>query len=254
MQQDVVTDGVDLAKNVFQVYPIGADGRVLVRRQLRRGEVLKFFFASVPGRHGGMRIGAPLGPKASARLGGSWRSAQLQRREELLPLASTARAATTWGHDPRGPAAAGSLRGAPSQGPATRYPTSIWDGGVGILKVSAEVLTGLKVEDVEGVRQRSPQHRGLRFFKHLKVSGEVRQATKWTIRDRAKHHETLNSHVSVLQCAQTASDRGQLPGIILPIVRGLKASKFKRRNVCDLIVMVVELPLVVGLRDAIVVY
>jgi transposase len=37
-----VTVGVDLAKNVFQVHAIGADGKVLVRRQLRRGEVLKF--------------------------------------------------------------------------------------------------------------------------------------------------------------------------------------------------------------------
>ncbi|KTT64356.1 transposase, partial [Sphingomonas sanguinis] len=43
MQQDVVTVGVDLAKNVFQVHAIGSDGKVLVRRQLRRGEVLKFF-------------------------------------------------------------------------------------------------------------------------------------------------------------------------------------------------------------------
>ena len=28
MQQDVVTVGVDLAKNVFQVHAIGADGKV----------------------------------------------------------------------------------------------------------------------------------------------------------------------------------------------------------------------------------
>jgi transposase len=47
MQQDVVTVGVDLAKNVFQVHAISADGKVLVRRQLRRGEVLKFF-SSLP--------------------------------------------------------------------------------------------------------------------------------------------------------------------------------------------------------------
>ena len=33
MQQDVVTVGVDLAKNVFQVHAIGADGKVLVQRQ-----------------------------------------------------------------------------------------------------------------------------------------------------------------------------------------------------------------------------
>ena len=48
MQQDVVTVGVDLAKNVFQVHAISADGRVLVRRQLRRGEVLKFFTSLPP--------------------------------------------------------------------------------------------------------------------------------------------------------------------------------------------------------------
>lgn len=48
MQQDVVTVGVDLAKNVFQVHAIGADGKVLVRRQLRRAEVLKFFSSLPP--------------------------------------------------------------------------------------------------------------------------------------------------------------------------------------------------------------
>ena len=43
MQQDVVTVGVDLAKNIFQAHAIGADGKVLVRRQLRRAEVPKSF-------------------------------------------------------------------------------------------------------------------------------------------------------------------------------------------------------------------
>jgi transposase len=40
---EVSTIGLDLAKNVFQVHGIDAAGRVLVRRQLRRGEVLAFF-------------------------------------------------------------------------------------------------------------------------------------------------------------------------------------------------------------------
>lgn len=48
MQQEVVTVGVDLAKDVFQVHAIGANGKVLVRRQLRRAEVLKFFAALPP--------------------------------------------------------------------------------------------------------------------------------------------------------------------------------------------------------------
>jgi transposase len=47
MQQEFVTVGVDLAKNVFQVHAIDADGKVLVRRQLRRAEVLKFL-ATLP--------------------------------------------------------------------------------------------------------------------------------------------------------------------------------------------------------------
>jgi transposase len=48
MQQEVVTVGVDLAKNVFQVHAVDADGKVLVRRQVRRAEVLKFFAALPP--------------------------------------------------------------------------------------------------------------------------------------------------------------------------------------------------------------
>ncbi|MBS4017550.1 MAG: IS110 family transposase [Dechloromonas sp.] len=39
----MATIGLDLAKNVFQVHGVDADGKVLVRRQLRRGDVLKFF-------------------------------------------------------------------------------------------------------------------------------------------------------------------------------------------------------------------
>lgn len=35
--------GLDLAKRVFQFHAIADDGTVVVRRQLRRTEVLKFF-------------------------------------------------------------------------------------------------------------------------------------------------------------------------------------------------------------------
>ncbi len=41
--QEIVTVGLDLAKNVFQVHAIDAEGKVIERRQLRRAEVLKFF-------------------------------------------------------------------------------------------------------------------------------------------------------------------------------------------------------------------
>ena len=39
---EVTTIGVDLAKNVFQVHGIDASGQVVVRRQLRRSQVLPF--------------------------------------------------------------------------------------------------------------------------------------------------------------------------------------------------------------------
>jgi transposase len=38
-----VTIGLDLAKSVFQLHGIGADGAVVLRRQLRRSQVLAFF-------------------------------------------------------------------------------------------------------------------------------------------------------------------------------------------------------------------
>ena len=41
--EEVSTIGVDLAKSVFQVHGMDATGKVLVRRQLRRAEVLRFF-------------------------------------------------------------------------------------------------------------------------------------------------------------------------------------------------------------------
>jgi len=35
--------GLDLAKNVFQVHGVNADGEVVVRKQLKRSQVLRFF-------------------------------------------------------------------------------------------------------------------------------------------------------------------------------------------------------------------
>ena len=40
---EVITIGVDLAKSVFQVHGVDAEGAVVVRRQLRRGQVVPFF-------------------------------------------------------------------------------------------------------------------------------------------------------------------------------------------------------------------
>ena len=40
---EITTVGIDLAKNVFQVHAIGSTGEVLVRRALRRDQVIPFF-------------------------------------------------------------------------------------------------------------------------------------------------------------------------------------------------------------------
>ena len=41
--QTVTTIGLDIAKSVFQVHGVDAEGKVIVRRQLKRRYVLAFF-------------------------------------------------------------------------------------------------------------------------------------------------------------------------------------------------------------------
>ncbi len=40
---EVSTVGVDLAKNVIQIHGVDSDGKVVVRRQLQRGQFLTSF-------------------------------------------------------------------------------------------------------------------------------------------------------------------------------------------------------------------
>src|SRR5205823_13183349 len=47
VHMQITTIGLDIAKNMFQVHGIDAAEKVIVRKQLRRGQVLKFF-ASLP--------------------------------------------------------------------------------------------------------------------------------------------------------------------------------------------------------------
>ena len=44
----ITTIGLDIAKKVFQVHGIDAAEKVVVRKQLRRGQVMKFFEALPP--------------------------------------------------------------------------------------------------------------------------------------------------------------------------------------------------------------
>ena len=70
MEKEVVTVGLDLAKNVFQVHAIGADGAVLIRRKLRRTEVIRFFAELSIGVQKGPPIGVQKGPRLSSGVTG----------------------------------------------------------------------------------------------------------------------------------------------------------------------------------------
>ena len=45
---EVTTIGIDLAKSVFQVHGVDAAGRTVIRKQLRRRQVLAFFRKQSP--------------------------------------------------------------------------------------------------------------------------------------------------------------------------------------------------------------
>ncbi len=46
--KEITTVGLDLAKNVFQVHAVDAAGEVVIRRQVRRTQVLLFFSRLLP--------------------------------------------------------------------------------------------------------------------------------------------------------------------------------------------------------------
>ena len=65
----ITTIGLDIAKNVFQIHGVDAAEKVVVRKQLRRGQVTASSSSvAVPGRHGGLCHVAPLG----ARVDEAW--------------------------------------------------------------------------------------------------------------------------------------------------------------------------------------
>jgi transposase len=46
--QAITTIGLDIAKSVFQIHGVDAEGKVVIRRQLRRRHVLAFFQKLTP--------------------------------------------------------------------------------------------------------------------------------------------------------------------------------------------------------------
>jgi transposase len=62
----VITIELDIAKSVFQVHGISATGEVLIRRQVRPGQVLKVFASLPPCR---CRSRLSLGPSSASIFG-----------------------------------------------------------------------------------------------------------------------------------------------------------------------------------------
>ena len=60
--QAITTIGLDIAKSVFQVHGVDKEGRVVIRRRLKRRYVLAYFqkAAGVPGRDRSLRLVASL--------------------------------------------------------------------------------------------------------------------------------------------------------------------------------------------------
>ena len=50
--EEVVTVGLDIAKSVFQVHGVDAEGRVVVQRKLARAKLIPFFEKRPPRRVG----------------------------------------------------------------------------------------------------------------------------------------------------------------------------------------------------------
>jgi transposase len=71
---EVTPIGLDIAKNVFQVHGIDASEKVVVRKQLRRGQVLAFFEALPP-----LLVGASALGCASRQVGANAASRPMQR-------------------------------------------------------------------------------------------------------------------------------------------------------------------------------
>ena len=66
----LTTIGLDLAKQVFQVHGVDIAGNIVLKRRLRRGQMIAFFRRAdaLPGRNGGLRHGPLLGTRAD----GTW--------------------------------------------------------------------------------------------------------------------------------------------------------------------------------------
>src|SRR5664279_2159379 len=63
--QTITTIGLDIAKSVFQVHGVDAEGKVIIRRQLKRRYVLAFFRKQAP--YATLNAALYLSPGAASR-------------------------------------------------------------------------------------------------------------------------------------------------------------------------------------------
>ena len=86
--QTITTIGLDIAKSVFQVHGVDNDGKVVIRRQLKRRYVLAFFeeAAALRGRHRGLCLVTPL----VTRVAGTWRYRTVDAADLRQALTGTA--------------------------------------------------------------------------------------------------------------------------------------------------------------------
>ncbi len=89
----VMTIGLDLAKHVFQVHRVGAEGRPVLRKRLRRSEVA-VFFAGMPRCVVGMEA------CATAHQWARGLRCVVALRSAVLAAGAAARAKLDFGHFP----------------------------------------------------------------------------------------------------------------------------------------------------------
>lgn len=67
----ITTTGIDLAKNVFQVHGVDEHGKAMLRKQLKRGQVMVFFANLPPCLIGMEASGSAITGHASCRRSGT---------------------------------------------------------------------------------------------------------------------------------------------------------------------------------------
>ena len=164
---EIITVGLDLAKNVFQVHGTDGSGRAVLRKKIRRGQVLEFF-SQLPSCVVAMEAcgGAHFWGRSKSRPRGGAKAghflARLSPREGVARAAgSSARCGFLWGL-------------ADVSGPTLREPVAL------AIHLEDVDVVGQAVEQSAGQPLRSE---GLGPFVERQVAGDERGAALVALRD-----------------------------------------------------------------------